>query len=145
MAFVVVVTARSAARAWWTNVQRVLATLEAGRGVDAEQYEEQVLAEIREFTNALYQIPGRKAPADDASTSVVRPWADLMTRTSLHLIGSIHWQARSELQAGELEELRREGEAIHRVISYYLVQLTEEIGGGRVDDLALGPPVPDFL
>ncbi|MFI0976375.1 hypothetical protein ACH4SP_05015 [Streptomyces sp. NPDC021093] len=140
LAVEVVATTRAAARAWWTNVQRVLVSLEAERAVDAQQYEEQVRAELREFTTALYRIPGIAHPHDGVPVLLQRPWADLMTHVSLRLVEAAHGQTTGIVETARLGELREEGQAVHSAIAAYLVKCTERLGQNSVPAVPYGLP-----
>ncbi|MFE9834607.1 hypothetical protein ACFYP4_05565 [Streptomyces sp. NPDC005551] len=113
--------------------------------MDAQQYEEQARAELREFTTALYRIPGSAHPVDGVPVLLHRPWADLMTQTSLRLVEAAHHQTSGAMEVGDLEALREDGKEIHRAIAAYLVKCTEKLGGGSVPSLAYGPPPGSLL
>jgi hypothetical protein len=136
-----VATARVALRTWWTNAQRVLADLDAGREVNAKQYQEEVQAELKELTTALYRLAGRSWHPHDARLDPHQlPRADLLTETAHRIIDATHRRALGAVAAEEVAVLATEARETHRVIAAYLVKTTEVLTGGQTPSaVAFGP------
>ncbi|MFJ8770509.1 hypothetical protein [Streptomyces clavifer] len=124
----IVATARAEIRAWWTNAQRVLSSLEAERRVSAAEYEAQVLEELKAFTTAFYRIPTSVHP-EQAELQLPRSFADLVTQVSHRIIDAAHHGQTGRVDNGELAELGNQGFAAHRVIAIYLLQCAENASG----------------
>ncbi|MFD7026459.1 hypothetical protein ACFWAR_00245 [Streptomyces sp. NPDC059917] len=125
----IVATARVAVRAWWTNAQRILADLEAGRAVNAQQYEEEVRVELKEFTTALYRLSGRGQPDDATLGPYQRPLADVLTESARHIVDAAHRHAEGAVGSEEVAALATAGRETHRKIAAHLVMNTVFLTG----------------
>ncbi|MFI8198575.1 hypothetical protein ACIF6K_18905 [Streptomyces sp. NPDC085942] len=124
----VVATARAEIRAWWTNAQRVLGSLQGGRCLSAAEYEAQVREELKGFTSAFYRIPVRVHPERTGSPRP-RSFADHVTAVSNRIVEAVHRGESGRVAGGELADLWNEGFAAHREIAFYLVRCAENASG----------------
>ncbi|MFD9412036.1 hypothetical protein ACFWBN_34190 [Streptomyces sp. NPDC059989] len=135
-----VATARAAVRAWRTNAHRALAELEAGRAVDAEQYDAEARADMKEFTEALYRLAGRVQL--NGRGAYQRPFADLMTESSRRIIEAAHRHAQAPLSTAEIEALAAGVREVHSEIARHLVRNAEAVTGQVIPPIGYVHPEP---
>ncbi|MGW6877306.1 hypothetical protein ACWGHA_33795 [Streptomyces xanthophaeus] len=125
-----VATARAAVRAWRTNAQRALAELEAGRPVDATQYDAEARADMKEFTAASYRLAGRVQLNGRGMHQ--RPFADLMTESSQRIIEAAHRHVQAPLSTAEIEAQAVSVRDVHSEIALHLVRNAEAVTGQEI-------------
>ncbi|MGW1116903.1 hypothetical protein ACWD5B_07310 [Streptomyces tanashiensis] len=98
----ILATARVAARGWLIAAERAINDLQHCQTVDAERNDEQIQAELKEFTTALYRVPPRWTPNGWLGGSPVsRPLVEQLSEMSLLLRNVLHSSqpARTELES----------------------------------------------
>ncbi|MGW6854457.1 hypothetical protein ACWGCK_37760 [Streptomyces virginiae] len=155
----IIAAARAAARAWLIAAERAISDLQLGRAVDAERYDGQLQAELREFTSGLYRMAGRRLPdtrltgtwTRPAGPFDSRPLVDQLSDTSQRIREAIHHGTGSPLPQTELEGTLTEARSTFWAINEFLIRntqaLTEQLFPPPMEQLLPPPmmaPAPDW-
>ncbi|MFJ2078523.1 hypothetical protein OH797_30905 [Streptomyces anulatus] len=134
-------TARVAARMWLITAERAIRDLQQGHAVDPERYDEQLQAELKEFTSTLYRIATRHLghPALGRSN---RALVELLSETSQHLRDALRINVGARLPESELDDLVQDARHVFGMANAYLVDNTEAITGRRIEDVERCMPSP---
>ncbi|MGW8364547.1 hypothetical protein ACWGK1_28785 [Streptomyces wedmorensis] len=134
----VLATARIAARGWLIAAERAINDLQHRQTVDADRYDEQIQAELKEFTAALYRVPGRWTPSGWLGGSPVsRPLVEQLSEMSLHLRNVLY---SSQPARAELESTLSRARALHQEINTLLIGNTEAVTEQPFPTIAAAAP-----
>ncbi|WP_369276027.1 hypothetical protein AB5J55_44385 [Streptomyces sp. R11] len=130
----IIATARVAARVWLMTSERVIADLQQGRPVDSERYDEQLQAELKEFTATLYRCMVRRAHRDGMRLQTPllrpgvrnRPFVDELSETSQRIRDALHHDADTQIQTA-LADIQTHVRTTYDRINTFLIQSTEAI------------------
>lgn len=127
----VLATARVALRAWSTHLQHVLTALRSQADVDAVEYRQQVSADIRELSGALYRIPPIAYPAPDQYSGGRRgPFVTEVEHVSMQV--QVLVADRASIST---EDVARQARAVRDTFKHasgFLVAAAEQVSGVAV-------------
>ncbi|MEV7521730.1 hypothetical protein [Streptomyces sp. NPDC091371] len=129
----IIATARVAARAWLTISQHVIADLQNGRAVDAQRYDDQLQAEYKEFTSALYRLGGRLPTTRQSSGPVSGPLADQLSESTQRIRDALYGSTGTAVLHAELAELRSQVSTAYSAVNTFLVRGTEAVIDREID------------
>ncbi|MHA5049906.1 hypothetical protein [Streptomyces sp. SD15] len=138
-------TARVAARVWLITAERAISDLQQGHAADPERYDEQLQAELKEFTSTLYRLATRDLRYLGNSTRGQqdnRALVELLSETSQHLRDALRINADARLPRNELDDLFRKARDAFQTTNAFLVGNTEAITGRRIPDVERVMPAP---